>query len=124
HDAYVLANVARFAIRRIVLRFAAARVRMRPLPQTGIDETSTLLFVPCMHRRVPRGLNMRTLRMPGKCAERYRRIRRAERRGADFGNGNAKLFAQDREPDDIARLALVGAHAERCVALQVLDRLV
>ena len=86
NNADVFADIARLAICRFVLGFAGARIRVRPFPETCVDKTRTLLFMPRMHRRVPRGFDVLTLRMPGECAERYRRIRRAERRRADLRN--------------------------------------
>ena len=52
----------------------------------------------------------------------HRRVRRPEDRGADLGDRAAGDLGHDREAGDVRRLALVGRHAERGVALQVLDR--
>ena len=70
------------------------------------------------------GSSVRADFVPGERAERHRRVRRAERRRADLRNRHAELGGQQREADDVAGLALVGAHAERRVALQMLDRAV
>jgi hypothetical protein len=55
-------------------------------------------------------------------ADRNRRIGRPESGGADFGNLRANRLGHQRQADDIADLAAVGRHAERGVALQMLDR--
>ena len=39
-------------------------------------------------------------------------------------DGPSELLRQQREADDVGDLALVGAHAERRVALEMLDRLI
>ena len=51
-----------------------------------------------------------------------RRIGRPERRRARLRDRDAAIFRHQRERVDVRRLALVGAHAERRIALQVLDR--
>ena len=57
----------------------------------------------------------------GKRADRDRGGRRAVDGRAGFGDGLAGKPGHDREADDIGRLALVGRHAERRIALEVLD---
>ena len=83
-DADVFANIARFAIRRVVVGFTCARIRMRALPQARVDKARALLFVPSMHRCSACRLDMNAMGMRGKCAERHGRIRRSKRRRADL----------------------------------------
>ena len=80
--------------------------------------------VPVVHRRVAFRLEMRTGFLARIGAEGDGCVGRAESRGADRGNGPMKLLGEEREADDIAGLALVGAHPQRGVALEMLDRLV
>ena len=121
-DADVDANVARLAERGVVGRFAGARIRVRPLPQPCVDEARTVRDVPVVHRRVARRLDVRSGVDAGKGAQGDRSVGRPERRRAHGGDGEAELLREQRETDDVGRLALVGAHAERRVALEVLDR--
>ena len=59
---------------------------------------------------------------PRKRADGGRRIGRAEDRGADLGNRLARQFGHDRKAAHVGRLALIGGHAQRGVAFEVLDR--
>ena len=61
-DPDVGADVAGLAKRRIVRRFAGARVRMRTLPQSRVDEPGTVREMPVVHGRVARRLEMRSCR--------------------------------------------------------------
>src|ERR1700681_3393375 len=80
--------------------------------------------VPVVHRRVACRLEMRTGVLTRKNAERHRCVRRPKGRGADCRDRAIELLREEREADDIAALALIGAHPERGVALEMLDRLV
>ena len=55
-------------------------------------------------------------------ADRNRREGRAETRRADLGDLLAERIRHDCKTGNVGRLALVGRHAERGVALQMLDR--
>ena len=55
-------------------------------------------------------------------AEGQRHIRRAEGGGADLGDGLGQALGDECQGVDVRGLALVGAHAGRGVALDVLDR--
>ena len=57
-----------------------------------------------------------------KRAHRDRRMRRAEDGGAGLRNALPRQFGHDRKAQHIAGLALIGRHAQRCIALQMLDR--
>ena len=97
---------------------------MRTLPQPCIDETGTVLDVPVVHRGFACRLDVRTGVLTRKSAERHRRVRRAKSRGADSRDRAIQLFGEQRQADDVACLALVGAHSERRVTLKMLDRLI
>jgi len=60
----------------------------------------------------------------GNGAKRDRRVGWAKRRGADFRDRHIQLLRHQRQANDIAGLALIRAHAERGVALEVLHRLI
>ena len=77
-----------------------------------------------MHRRATRRLDMRAARVTRQCAEGHGRIRRSEGGRSDVANGHVETLGQHGESDDVAGLALIGTHAERRVALEVLDRLI
>ena len=66
---------------------------------------------------------MAAARAPGERAEADRIVGRAEARRADGGDRQAARLGEDGEAVQVRGLALVGRHAERGVALQVLDRL-
>src|SRR3546814_18395705 len=52
----------------------------------------------------------------------YTTLFRTEEGAADLGDGEPALARHQGQADDVGDLALVGRHAERRVALQVLDR--
>ena len=96
---------------------------MRAPPQPGVDESRRRPRVPVVHRRCGAADGSGADLGAGERAERDRRVRRTEGRRADRGDRLlAAALGHEREADDVAGLALVGAHAERRVALQVLDR--
>ena len=97
---------------------------MRALPQSSIDEAGAVRGVPVVHRRVARRLDVRADFAPRDRAQRHRRVRRPEGGRADAGDRPLESLGEERKPDDVGSLALVGAHAERRVALEMLDRLV
>ena len=59
--------------------------------------------------------------MTGERAHRHGRVRRAERRDTGRRDRARRPLGHQRESGDVRGLALVGRHAERRVALQVLD---
>ena len=106
-------------------RLAGARIRMRPLPQARVDEARAVRDVPVVHRRVARRLDVRArIACPGNAPSVTGVYGGRNVVVPTCGNRHAERLGQQREPDDVAGLALVGAHAERRVALQVLDRAV
>ena len=78
--------------------------------------------VPGVHRRAPHRIEQRAAVAAGDRAEGHRRVGRAEGRDADLRDALAGRRGDDAERVDVAGLALVGAHAGRGVALDVLDR--
>ena len=118
------AHAARLAQGRGEQVLAGARVVARPPPEPGVDELGAGRDVPVVHRREPQRTEVRADLAAGERAERDRRVGRPEGRRPDRVD---RLVAQVRhqgEADDVAGLALLGAHAERGVALEMLDRLV
>ena len=75
-----------------------------------------------MRRRQSRRAEILAAVMSGESAERDRRIRRAIRRRSDLRDRPVHQFGKDGKADDAADLALIGRHAERGVALEMLDR--
>ena len=75
-----------------------------------------------MRRRLAHGIEQLAACGASEGAEGDRRIGHAEGGEADFGNGLAKRVGHDAERVHVRGLALVGRHAGRGVALDVLDR--
>ena len=94
---------------------------MRAVPEAGRVHRGAVLDMPVMHRRQPLGPEV-AVAFGGQRADRDRREGRAEARRADLGDRFAERFGHDGEARHVGGLALVGRHAERGVALQVLDR--
>ena len=97
---------------------------MRAFPKTGVDEACAALRMPVMNRRVPRRLDLRADFMSRNGAQRHWRVRRPKRGGTDLRYRHVEQLSHQRESEHVAGLALIGTHAERRVALQMLDRLV
>ncbi len=109
-----------FADRRLLHTFARLAIDPRPLPQADIDHVGAGLFMAVMHRRAPERLEV-----PARCpadngAEADRRIGRPEARRADLGDRPAVFRRHDRQRIDIGGAALIGRHAERRVAFEML----
>ena len=90
------ADVPRLAIRRIVGRFTGTRIRMRALPEPGVDEARTVLDVPVLDRGVTGRLDVAAGRVSGKRAECHRRVRWPKGRRADLGDRLLKLLGEKR----------------------------
>ena len=103
-------------------RIAGPGVIPGALPQSGVDEGGAVLLVPVVERRAAHRAEVRAHRAACNRAHSERRVRRAESGGARVRNGDAAIFGHQGQRIDVGGLALVGAHAERGVALQVLDR--
>ena len=121
-QADVVAHRADFAVECVEIGFAAPRIELRAPPQSGIDESGAGFHVPRIHRGQAQGRDMRTAFLSRDRAERDGRVRRAERGGADLRYVRVEQLRLDRESVDVRQFALVGTHAEGCVALQVFDR--
>ena len=93
-------------------RAAASR---RPAPSGAVG------LVPGVHRGLAGRLESGAARLAGEGAEGHRRVGRAEGGGADLRDRRGRGVGQHREAVDVGQLALVGGHAERGVALGVLD---
>ena len=120
-DAGAGAHRSRLAHIGLLDAFARLAVDHRPEPQSGGIHPRAMLDVPVMHRRQPLGLQV-AVALGGERAKRDRRKRRAETRRADIVDRRAHRIGHDGEAGHVGGLALVGCHAERGVALQVLDR--
>ena len=75
-----------------------------------------------MDRRLAHGIEHFALRRAAEHAEGHGRIGQPERRQPDLGDLLAERFGRDGERVHVRRLALIGRHAGRGVALDVLDR--
>src|SRR5579885_3296849 len=107
---------------RLALALARARIAARAQPEARLDPGGAGRFVPLVHRRPADRLEMPAGLASGEAADRDRRIGRPKGRDAHRRDRLAALLGQEGEAVDVARLALVGAHAERRVALQMLVR--
>jgi hypothetical protein len=79
-------------------------------------------LVPLMHRGPPHRIGQLAPRAPGEETERDRHIGRAERGRGGLADVAAGQRGEQCEAGDIAGLALVDAHAQGRVALQMLAR--
>ena len=103
--------------------FAFAREGIRPPPVAHRLPVGAVFGVPVVDRRLPERLEQVAPRLARDRPHRDRRIGRAERGGADLRYLGAQLSRQDRQAVDVRQLALVGRHAQRGIALGVLDAL-
>src|SRR2546421_11123178 len=101
---------------------SGARIILRAQPGAALDKHRALLGGPLMRRGKPDGTKILSPMMAGGRAEADRHVRRPIGRGADLGNRAAGNLAEDREAGHVRDLALIGRHAERGVALQMLYR--
>jgi len=76
--------------------------------------------MPVVQRRAPRGPEMLRRRAPGDRAQRDAGIGRPEGRGAALLQRDAAQLCHRSQRVDVRGLPLIGAHAERGVALQML----
>src|SRR5690242_21903452 len=75
-----------------------------------------------MRGRQPRGAEILAAVVSGESPERDGRVRRAISGGADLRDRPVHKLGEDRETGHAADPALIGRHAERGVALEMLDR--
>ena len=86
------------------------------------SQTALLRRVPGMNRRLAHGVEHLALRRAAENAEGDGRIGQAEGRQPDLGDLAAERIGGDGEGVHVGGLALIGRHAGRGVALDVLDR--
>ena len=111
-----------FAHHRRMLVLARLGVPPGTVPLSHWLEHRAVVLVPFVHRGLPHRVHQRAAIAPCECAEGDRRVGRPVGGGADLGHGLAERVGEDGEAVDVRRLALVGAHADGGVALDVLDR--
>ncbi|VTL98869.1 Uncharacterised protein [Pseudomonas aeruginosa] len=118
-----LAHRAAFAGHGGVHVLAAAREVPRPLPLADVLELGAVLHVPGVQGGEAHRFEQVPAVAAGDGAEGHRGVVRAEHGGAGVGDALALGPRGDRQAVDVAQLALVGAEAQRGVALDVLDGL-
>ncbi len=94
----------------------------RPAPLADRLEHRAVLLGPGIDPCLPRHLEMCAAMVACEGPERGRRIRRPKRRQADLRLFLSKGIRGDVQAVDVRHLALVGRHAVRGIALDVLDR--
>ncbi|MPM07842.1 hypothetical protein SDC9_54151 [bioreactor metagenome] len=104
------------------VRLARAGEVLRPHPGSDLDEGRALRRRPVMRRREPARAEALPAVAAAKRGQRHRRAGRAEDRGAGRGKRLAGEFRHHRKRRDVRGLALIGRHAKRGPALQMLDR--
>ena len=124
HDPHCIAHSQRFPCDGRSLVLAGLRVVEGPLPLAHVLEDGAGFLVPGMHRRSANRVGQGADVTPGDSTERDGFVGRSEGRRAHCGNRRAKRAGKNRETRHVSGLALVGAHAQGGIALQVLDRLV
>ena len=110
-----------FAPHRIVHGLARRRVVPRALPLTHIFELRAVFRVPDVQRGLPDRFEKIAQVGAGQCAESNRRVIWTKRGGPGCGDRLSQRLSQNRHPVDVAQLTLVGAEAQRGVALDVFD---
>ena len=120
-DAGRLARRRRLAHIGLLDRLAGQAIDHRAVPEAGRIHRRAVGDMPVVHRRQPLGPDL-AVALGRQRADRHRRERRAEARRADLGDLLAERVRHDGEAGHVRGLALVGRHAERRVALQMLDR--
>ena len=101
---------------------AGPRIPLRAQPVARLDEHGAVLLRPSVRRRQPRRPEVLAAVRARQRADRDRREGRAEGGRAGLRDGLGGELGHQREAGDVGGLALVGGHAERGVALEVLDR--
>lgn len=118
------ARVGDLAGHRVAMALARTAVAVGPAPETHGLPIGAMGLVPVVHGRAAQRLEDLAPRLAHQRAEGDGRIGRAEGGGADRGDRRIERACEHGQPVDVAELALIGGHAERRVALGVLDRLV
>ena len=120
HTPALTAHRRHFAVHRILGLLAPFRVVKRAKPGPGLDEHRPLLHGVSVRRRKPGGAEVGAAVMAGKSADGDGREGRPEGRGADRADIAPGDGSEHRRAIDIADLALIGRHAERGIALEML----
>ena len=102
-------------------RLPGRAVDLRAVPQADGEHAGAVLDMPVMHRRQALGLEV-AVAFGSQRAERHRREGWPEAGRPGLRDRNAALRRHDGKAGNVRRLALVGRHAERGVALEVLHR--
>ena len=110
------------AVHRILRLLSGPRIIERAKPRPGLDEDGTLLLGPTMRSRKTRGTEILPAVMAGKGADGHGGEGRAEGRAADRADIASGDGSEHRRAIRVGDLALVGRHAERGVALEMLRR--
>ncbi len=124
HQACRVARIAHLGDIGLVHVRPGGTIEPRPHPGARLEHLGAVRDVPVVHRRAADRPEMAAGGAPGQGADGDGRVGRAEGRRADVGDGGLAQDSHGRECGKVAGLALIRAHAERGVALQVLDRLV
>ncbi len=99
-----------------------AREVARTFPLPDILEHPARALGPGMDRRAALGIEQCAAGRPCESAERHGRVGHAERGVTDAAHRHVERVCDDRQRLHVRRLALVGCHARRGVALHMLDR--
>ena len=121
-NAHPCAHQTHFLDIRRFRTIAGPAVIPGPQPRTGLDEHGGIGSVPVMERRAPDRAEVMADAAPRKRTERHRCVGRPE--GGCHAHACTLTAHPGHQADgvQVAGLALIGGHAERGVALQVLDR--
>ena len=95
---------------------------LRAQPIAHFDKNRALFLRPFVRGCQAEGFELLPPTTPTQGAQSHRRIRRAVDRGAGVGNGLARQPRHHGQAQHVAGLALIGCHAKRCIAFQMLDR--
>ena len=113
-----------FAIHRLAHGFAVLRIVPGTHPLADMLECGAVRTVPVIHAGQAHGIEQIADLAAGYGTESRRCVGHPEGGGADLRDFVAEGFGEDGKAIDVGRLALVRCHAERGVALHMLDRLV
>jgi GAF domain-containing protein len=117
------ANGAHLAVHALEpIGLAGPRIPLRAQPIARLGEHGALLLRPLVGGRQPRRLEVLAAVHPGERPDRDRRVGRAEGGSAGLRDGAGGELRHQRQAGHVRGLALVGCHAERGVAFEVLDR--
>ena len=116
-----LAGVSHLAGHGLLNGFTAALIAIGAPPVADRLPIGAVGIMPCVHRRLAQRLERVAPRFA--CDRRHgdRRVRRAERGGAHLRNLFIQRFRKNCQTVNITQLTLICCHAERGIALGVLD---